>query len=114
MDCLSPGESRLSFSMSSPPYHGAEEVETPVSFVKLCDTLNSTISPSIFSPQEKRGLKLLKKRDYYQRDLMPGDNFLLLNDKMSGENSSSAYVDNLLKFLILTFLQGIRSSSSQI
>ena len=88
MECLSPGESRLSFSMSSPPYHGADEVETPVSFVKLCDTLNSTISPSIFSPQENRGLKLLKKRDYYQRDLMPNDNFLLL-DKNSGENSSS-------------------------
>lgn len=88
MECLSPGESRLSFSMSSPPYHGAD-VETPVSFVKLCDTLNSTISPSIFSPQEKRGLKLLKKRDYYQRDLMPNDNFLLLNDKSSGEASSS-------------------------
>ncbi len=78
----------MSFSLSSPPYHiNHAELETPIVFSnkddQLC-VLNSTISPSIFSPKDKetRQPYLLKKRDYtVHREILLDETFLLLDDK---------------------------------
>jgi hypothetical protein len=61
-DCFSPEGSNMSFTMTSPP-----PCQIPTygsSSAQQCDNINSTFSPSIFSPREKLTTKFPKKRDY--------------------------------------------------
>jgi hypothetical protein len=77
LECLSPNGSTMSFSLSSPPCHISFDVTSPLTdYKKVKEILNMTISPSVFSPKEFPYPKLLKKRDYYSRDV---DNFESLN-----------------------------------
>jgi hypothetical protein len=66
-DCFSPDGSNLSFTMTSPPCpfpHGTAEVVLASLFPT--EHLNSSFSPSIFSPPEKIGSRHPKKRDIYR------------------------------------------------
>lgn len=61
-DCFSPEGSNMSFTMTSPPFnYGVDASQNGES------NINSSFSPSIFSPPEQRmvGSKLPKKREVY-------------------------------------------------
>jgi len=73
-DYYSPEGSNLSFTMTSPPpcvfTHGTAEV---VAHQYSAEHLNSSFSPSIFSPTEKTGIRLPKKRDVYRDPALMGN-----------------------------------------
>ena len=67
-DCFSPGDgSNMSFTLTSPPCQiPSYDVDAVQQAERQTDHLNSSFSPSIFSPKEKHTYKLPKKRDLYR------------------------------------------------
>lgn len=62
-DCFSPEGSNLSFTMTSPP---CQIQSYDAEAAQQSDNINSSFSPSIFSPKDKLTSKLPKKRDLYK------------------------------------------------